>query len=201
MVIAVENYYLMRNHRIVALFLGVTCILSPLKSQDLSVKTNVLYDAAALTPTLGMELGISKKVSFDALVAYSPFNYNGDKSWKHLLVQPGLRYWLCEKSNGHFFGVHGHWGAFNEGGVNLPFGLLDNLKDNRYEGHLWGGGISYGYQWPLSKHWGIETEIGLGYAYMKYKVYECATCGKEKADTHKNYLGPTKAILNLIYQF
>jgi len=36
-------------------------------------------------------------------------------------VQPELRYWLCEKFNGHFFGVHLHGGIFNVGALSLPF--------------------------------------------------------------------------------
>lgn len=170
-------------------------------SQDVAIKTNVLYDALALTPTLGIEIGISKRLSFDVLGAYSPFTYNKNRSRKHLLLQPGMRYWLCEKSNGHFFGIHGHWAAFNESGLNVKLGGLNWKKENRYEGFLWGGGISYGYQWPLSKNWGVEAEIGAGYAYMSYDIYKCTVCGDRIGKEHKNYIGPTKAILNVIYQF
>ena len=34
-----------------------------------------------------------------------------------------------------------------------------------------GAGISYGYKLPLSKHWGAEFNLGVGYANMKYNTY------------------------------
>lgn len=48
-----------------------------------------------------------------------------EKKIKHLMLQPELRYWFCEKFNGHFLGVHLHGGIFNVGGVKLPFGWGD----------------------------------------------------------------------------
>ena len=168
--------------------------------QNVSVKTNVLYDAL-LTPTLGAEVGISRKSSLDLMVAFAPFNYGGDKTYKHILVQPEYRWWFCEAFAGSFIGIHGHWGAFNEGGYKLPFNLVQSLENSRYQGQLAGAGVSYGYQWLLGKHWGLELEIGVGYAYIWYKSYECGNCGNEKGNHHKNYFGPTKAALNIIYQF
>lgn len=65
-----------------------------------------------------------------------------------------------------------------------------------------GAGIAYGYTWALSKHWNLEAEIGLGYVFSKYDQYECEKCGEKVKDnkTH-NYVGPTKAALNLVYVF
>ena len=37
------------------------------------------------------------------------------------MVQPELRYWLCDKFNGHFFGFHLMGGAYNTTGIDLPF--------------------------------------------------------------------------------
>jgi hypothetical protein len=44
-----------------------------------------------------------------------------EKKFKHWMIQPEVRWWLCEKFNGHFFGVHIHGGQFNVGALNLPF--------------------------------------------------------------------------------
>lgn len=48
------------------------------------------------------------------------------KIFKTRLVQPEFRYWLCERFNGHFFGVHGLGGEYNIAKVKLPFGLAKN---------------------------------------------------------------------------
>lgn len=90
-------------------------------------------------------------------------------------------------------------GEFNMGGVDLPLDLLPNLKSHRYEGWYAGGGISCGYQWPISRHLNLEASLGVGYDYIKYDEMKCGTCGKKLKSSHKNYFGPTKAAISLIY--
>ena len=73
------------------------------------------------------------------------------------------------------------------------------LKDHRYQGNLYGAGVSYGYHWILNKRLSIEATIGVGYAYLDYDKYPCGKCGTKLKDGHKNYFGPTKAGVSLIY--
>ena len=65
--------------------------------------------------------------------------------------------------------------------------------------HLYGAGFSVGHSWILKKRWSIEASLGLVYAYIVYEKYPCTTCGTKSKDTSKNYLGPTKASVSLIY--
>lgn len=83
-------------------------------------------------------------------------------------------------------------GAYNTTGIDLPFSPFDDLKDFRYKGHFYGGGVSYGYQFVLGRHWNLGATIGLGYAYVRYKKYECEECGDMLEKSNKNYWGPTK---------
>ena len=53
-----------------------------------------------------------------------------------------------EKFNGHFLGVHAHYADYNVGGIKF---LSKNMENYRYQGNLYGAGLSYGYQWLLSK--------------------------------------------------
>jgi hypothetical protein len=76
---------------------------------------------------------------------------------------------------------------------------LGALKEFRYEGSLYGGGLSYGYHWVLNTRWSIEATLGVGYALMDYSKYDCVTCGKKAKDGTRNYIGPTKAGISLIY--
>lgn len=122
---------------------------------------------------------------------YNPFTYNDGKKLKHWLIQPELRYWTCERFNGHFIGFHGHYAEYN---VCKFFGL-----DCRYEGKLYGGGISYGYQWIIGKRWNLEATIGIGYAHLKHDKYECQDCGDFLGRIQKNYFGPTKAGITFVY--
>ncbi|MCC8096681.1 MAG: DUF3575 domain-containing protein, partial [Tannerellaceae bacterium] len=112
----------------------------------------------------------------------------------HWLVQPEVRYWFCDRFNGHFMGIHGHYAEYNVAGLKIL-----NMEHFRYQGNLYGGGLSYGYHWILGDHWSIEATIGIGYAHLKYDKYPCDKCGEKIKDGIRNYVGPTKLGVNLIY--
>ena len=188
-------------------FISLVCLVMTTLavSGQVAVKTNLAMDALAI-PNAGIELGLSKKLTLDVPVYYNPFKQvmwreQENKLFKLFMVQPELRYWFCDKFNGHFLGIHGMGGAYNTTGIELPFTPFDDLADYRYKGHFYGGGISYGYQHILSRHWSIEGTLGFGYAYVRYKKYPCKDCSPMAEQDTKNYLGPTRAALNLIYAF
>jgi hypothetical protein len=128
----------MRKLLLILLVVGVFSL--KLASQEMALKTNLLYDATT-TINLGYEFALNKKTTLDIWVNYNPWTLG--KKWvglyedelsvqsasaseratkiKHLMIQPELRWWVCEKFNGHFFGVHLHGGVFNVGGLKLPF--------------------------------------------------------------------------------
>ena len=111
-------------------------------AQDMALKTNLLYDATT-TINLGYEVALNRKTTFDIWINYNPWTlgrkwvglYQNELSvpspsasereikLKHLAVQPEIRWWTCEKFNGHFFGVHLHGGMFNVGAIKLPFDI------------------------------------------------------------------------------
>lgn len=147
-----------------AFLLGLALLFSlSMSAQHFALKNNLLYDATT-TPNLGFEVGLSKKVTLDVSAGYNPFKFNDGKKLKHWLVMPEVRYWTCEKFNGTFIGVHALGGQYNIAGIKLPFGIFPNLKDHRYDGYLYGGGLTLGHQWILNKRWSIEAAIGAGYA-------------------------------------
>lgn len=187
--------------------IGIALLFSTsIYGQKVAVKTNLLYDATS-TMNLGFEFGLSKKWTLDVSGNYNPWEFGENRKMKHWMVQPEMRYWLCEKFNGHFFGIHAHGGQYNWGGM-LPWGFENgkmfgienrNILEHRYEGWLIGAGLSYGYQWILGKRWSVEASLGIGYAYLDYAKYKCEKCGEKIGDGHKNYFGPTKAAVSIIY--
>lgn len=130
-------------------------------AQTLAVKTNLLYDATA-TINLGAEVALAPEWTLDISGNYNAWDFSNCRKWRHFLIQPEARYWLCEKFNGHFFGLHVHGGQFNTGNVNTPFGLFGDCRGRRHEGWYYGAGVSYGYQWVLGKRWNFELNIGAG---------------------------------------
>lgn len=177
----------------------------PSKAQDVAIKTN-LIDDALLDVNLGVEVGVAHNWSIDVPASLNFWTLSHDRRWKHWAVQPGVRYWFCEAMGGHFVGAHLQGGQYNFGGVNMNYSLLGThfgkLKDSRYEGWFVGAGVSYGYTWILHKHWNVEAEIGIGWAYTRYNRFPCTHCGY-KLDSNRvhNYVGPTKAAINIEYVF
>ena len=172
-------------------------------AQQVALKTNILYDATA-TPNIGMEIGVNKKHTFQVFYGLHPWKFgSGDskKFLKHWVVNPEWRNWFCHRFNGSFLGIHAFGGEYNASRVKMPFGWWKELRDNRFEGWFAGGGVSYGYQWVMSKHWNFEASVGVGVAYIEYDKYGCGDCGKKLDDGHKIYVGPTKLALSLMYIF
>ena len=181
------------------------------QAQELAVKTNLLYDATT-TPNIGIEAGIGRKYTLQAVYGINPWTFHsshGDRMARHWVVMPELRRWSCTKFNGHFFGVHLMGGELNVGNVDMPvpgfFLKGENMRKGArrydYQGCFAGGGLTYGYQWILGRHWNVEAEVGAGYAHVWYDKYPCYECGAKLGDGHANYLGITKLGLSVLYIF
>ena len=169
------------------------------RSPRFAVKTNLLYDATA-TVNLGFEFAIANKWTIDLSGNLNAWTFSGNRKFKHVMLQPELRYWTCERFNGHFFGLHLHGGIFNVGALPSLGGLVsENMQQQRYEGNFYGGGISYGYHMVLSGRWSLEPSLGIGYARINYDKYPCGNCGVKIKTEAKNYFGPTKLSISLIY--
>lgn len=167
-------------------------------AQKVALKSNLLYDATT-TLNLGLEIGLARKWTLDVPVNYNPWKPEDGKRLRHWGIQPEVRYWFCERFNRTFIGLHGHYADFNVGGWPDWSFISTNMQKNRYQGHLYGAGFSVGHSWILKKRWSVEASVGLGYAHIVYEKYPCATCGTKSKDTSRNYFGPTKASVSLIY--
>lgn len=189
----------MKSKICISVFLSIMFCLNA-HAQNIALKTNLLY-GSTLTPNVGVEVGMGKKHTVQLFYGLNPWDTSSGKSLRHWVAQPEYRYWFCQSFNGWFIGAHFMGGEFNVGGVKLPFGLFSEFEDHRYEGWFAGGGITAGYQWPLSRHWSFEASIGVGYDYIKYDKYKCGECGELIKSSHSNYFGPTKAALSFLYVF
>ena len=196
----------MKLHKRLTAMAGAMLLMAGTASmaQEVGLKTNLLYDAA-LSPNLGVEIGLAPKWTLELSGQFNLWTIKNHK-WKHWVVQPEARYWFCERFDGHFIGIHGLGGQYNAANLGVDLDILginfNHLAGRRYQGWGVGGGIVYGYAWPVHKHWNVEAEIGVGYIYTKYDIYPCTECGtKIASDRHKNYWGPTKAAVNIVYLF
>lgn len=166
----------------------------------LAVKTNL---ASALLSNINVsgEILLSpdfkgKALTLNVPVSYNPFTYSNNVKLKHIAVQPELRMWLDQPFREFFVGVHAHYAYYNIGGVS---GLSKKLKEHRYQGNLFGMGLSGGYKHMLGNRFGLESSLGLGYARMDYDEFRCAKCGTKTGSGTKNYFGLTKAAISMVY--
>lgn len=196
----------MRRTILIPLIAAVALMASQrTQSQEVAVKTNLAADALA-NVNLGAEAGLAPKWTLDLTGEFNGWTFSHSRRWKHWYAMPEARYWLCDRFSGHFLGVEAHGGQYNIGGFDGKLHFLGTdarkLKDSRYQGWFAGAGVTYGYAWILGRHWNIEAEIGIGYSYTRYDRFLCAGCGRrtESGRSH-NYVGPTKAAVNLVYLF
>lgn len=187
------------KYKWIVMWLLSLCILSPLSAQKVVVKNNLLYDATA-TPNLGFDVRVAPRWTVGVLAGYNPFPlHDAERKWKHVLIAPETRYWLCSAFSGHFVGANLLYSHYNVGGLHLPFGLVKRLRNERYQGDLYGIGASYGYSWMLSNRWSIEANAGLGYGYTHYKRYNCIKCGNYKGIDAKHHLMLTQLGISIVY--
>lgn len=187
------------------IFTVFSAVCASSSSQTVALKTNLLDDVF-LDINIGAEIGLAPKWTLDVPASFNAWTLSHDRRWKHWAIQPGVRYWFCDRFAGHFVGAHIHGGQYNIGGFDGKINFLgtdfSKLKDTRFQGWFAGAGISYGYAWILGRHWNLEAEIGLGYSYTRYDQFRCAGCGKRiKRNKPHNYVGPTKAAVNIVYLF
>lgn len=192
---------------------------------QVAVKTN-LAGWGTTTANIGVEVGLSRHATLQVLGYLNPWEFGEDRHFRLWSVQPEYRWWWsCGKYNGHFLGIHALGGEYNAKRVNFPLrGLLvggslternDAFPSSDHEG-LWpdieganagrhvegwyiGGGLSYGYQWILSRHWNFEASVGVGYVYSPLSYYGRCAQVIDRRELH--YVGPTNAQLSFVYVF
>lgn len=181
-------------------------------SAQVAVKTNLLYDATT-TPNLGIEVGVASRSSVQLVYGLNPWKFHsqrhGTRMVRHWVMMPEYRWWPCTRFNGHFVGLHAMGGQFNAAAVDLPvpgafFGganLRKQVRSSSFEGGFAGVGVTYGYQWILSRHFNLEAEAGIGYNRVWYDKYACGECGPRLKDGSTNYLGLTKLGVSVVYLF
>lgn len=179
----------MKQPRLILFVLFLSVIVVPgVKSQRLALKTNTL---SWLTTTVnaGVEYKLGHRLTSEMDIMYKPWKLLPDnKKMTGLLMQAGMKYWLCQAYYRHAVGINAHYGQYNGG-----FGTY------RYQGALYGAGFTYAYQWVLNKKLNIELAAGLGYAHMKYDKYYRPKCGYFLGKEGSNYWGITKLSVSVVY--
>lgn len=165
--------------------------VKPINKPLFAIKTNLLELAAGVA-NVGLEVRLGRKLSLDIPFTYSPYTISSDYRIRVMMLRPELRYWFRDTFDGHFVGVHGIGGAYN----------VSVNSDTRYQSNrmAYGVGLSYGYAFRLSKHWGVELSLGAGYVNTSYDCYYNVPNGMLYDSRNKHYWGVTRASVGIVYQ-
>ena len=181
------DYNAVSNRRVITLPSNPYCF---------AVRTNLLYDAF-LMPTLGVEWRVNRHIGIKVDGSYGYWGDEHGKVQKAWLVSPEVRWYLLD-SKRFYLGL----GA-NVSEYNIYQGMLGGLfsDDTGYQGKLYGGGLTVGYQLPLSDSFTIDFNLGLGYTGFEYDSFNVTneTRVYKERDQTKNFWGPTQAGISLVW--
>ena len=160
-----------------------------------AVKTNTLF-LAALVANAGIEVELWPRWSLDIPVWYSPYNITSTRKIRLLAVQPEVRHWFRKAGTGHFVGLHTHVVGFN-------VAVNDHGRYQDPNHALWGMGLSYGYAMDLGvkKRWGLEFNLGAGFAEYDYVAFSNWINGPKVGEGSNWYWGITRAGISISYKW
>lgn len=177
---------------------AMLCVSSGVRADEISVKTNVLYDAT-LSLALGAELQVAPQWSVELTGSYNGWDVAGNK-WRHWVLQPEGRFWLKGDMKGHFFSANALVGQANVG--SFKWGILgDRFQNSRFQGWVSGAGLGYGYAWRLSDNWKLELEIAVGVLHFEGDRISSSTNRTIERGLKYTYFAPTKAAVSFAYCF
>ena len=167
-------------------------------SAAFQLRTNILTDLA-LSPSIGLECQTNTGWAWQFDYAGAWWNSdNRHRYWSDYGFHTELRYYLRHDNldspyRGHHLGAYG-WVLtydFEFGGKGWQCANLANT---------FGFGLSYGYSLPLSRRWGMDFTIGIGYLQSRYTEYYPMFGKYIRTDDKKfNWTGPSKAEVSLVY--
>ena len=162
-----------------------------------ALRTNLLHDAL-LAPTLGIEWRVSPAVGLKVDGSFSQWGDEKGKVQKLWLVNPELR-WYTGNSRRFYLGLGGNYSEFN-----VFKNMIGSLfpDDTGYQGTLYNGGVTVGYQARLSNSFSLDFNLGLGYTNLEYDSFNLINqtrVYKGKNQT-KEFWGPTQAGINLVWR-
>ncbi len=170
----------------------------------LALKTNLLYDAAAL-PSIGFEAYVGKGWSVVGNWTYGWWDKDRThRYWRAYGGDLAVRRWFGHRAEekpltGHHIGVYAGVVTydFEFGGVGHMGGLPGRPLWDRCN---FMAGIEYGYSLPIARRLNLDFTIGLGY--LGGKVIRYVPSGNFyiwQKTSRFNWVGPTKVEISLVW--
>lgn len=154
------------------------------------LKTNAVAWGATIMNIEG-EIQVGPNVSLTLPIWYCPWFVSGRHALRTAAFQPEARWWLSAPGEGHFGGIHASIAWYN-----LKWG---NYRYQDQRRPLLGAGITYGYAFRFSPHWGLEMSIGAGYFNLRYDRFYNTGNGRRIDVRQTSYFGPDHLSVSVAY--
>lgn len=138
---------------IVLLFL---CSITDVQAQRLAVRSNV-PEWFVSSPNLGLEFALNGRLSLELTGALCPLALKSNLYYKHVRCQPEIKYWFENILSRHYVGLMGYYSSFDIG-----------YRRKGCFGDSYAFGVTYGYNWVISRRWNFELSAGLGA--IRYRI-------------------------------
>lgn len=167
----------------------------------LALKTNMLYDVA-LVPNVGAELYIGGRWTIGADLFFTWLSKESrDWFWQGYGGYFTIRRYFGPPLNskhstftsqllsGHHLGIYA---------LGLTYDVAFGGRGYQADKFGFGGGVEYGYSWPVSRKLCLDFSIGVGFQDGEYKTYDPQDGHYVWQSTSKrHWFGPTKAEISL----
>ena len=168
-------------------------------AQKISIQTNVLDWAALGTANLEAGVAVARHFSVFAGGRYNPWSFHTENPSADVLNQQrtaylGLRYWTWYVNSGLWFAAKAQYQDYTNTGI-----WRAALKEGR---NGWGGGLSGGYTYLLSKHLNLEAGAGAWVVhYGDYNFYESPRKLKVRHEGPATFVYPDFVSLSIVLVF
>lgn len=172
-----------------------------------AVKTNLIHDVATLSPNVAVEYAFAPQWSAEMALSLNSWRSWGNSRLHHLLLQPELKYWFCEKYDGWFvsgtamagLATLGNFMDLSQYNAKSP-DLSNFLLKNALALSI---GVGGGYDFILDRHWNLEVEGAIGYMYARGDEYDDSLTPPDLLlkGSEFDYIGPTKLAVSIVYLF
>ncbi|MCD8103013.1 MAG: DUF3575 domain-containing protein [Alistipes sp.] len=160
------------------------------------LRTNLLYDAL-LTPTIGLEWRVNDHVGIKVDGSWSHWGSTHGRVQKIWLVSPEVRWYLLDTKR-FYVGLGANFGE-----ANIYKGIASVFSsDTGYQGNIYGGGVTVGYNLALRKCLSMDFNLGLGVTHFSYDTFTVRGGYRvyQGRDLSKNFWGPTQAGVSLVWR-
>jgi outer membrane protein OmpA-like peptidoglycan-associated protein len=165
-----------------------------------AIKTNLLYDLA-IAPNISVELPLGQRGRWSVLAEYVNPWWRWSKLDFSYQIQAGvleLRRWFTPRCDdgrawltGQYVGLYGGFAQYD----------IEN-KGVGDQGDIFSAGLSYGWSWPIGRHFNFELGLSAGVAFGERRHYNAefeSTHLIYKYTKKLFYAGPTNLRVTLVY--